>query len=155
MERISKHISYKEATFSPTAIRLGIKNTPNKFELDLMKKVAENVFEPLREWYGKPIKINSFFRCEALNKAVKGSKTSQHRYGEAIDIDANEDNFKIALWIKQNLDFDQLIIEGVDDERNIAWIHISYTTKDRNRNKVLIMKDNIYYPFETHSEKLL
>jgi len=155
MENISKHISYKEATFSPTAVRRGIDNKPNDFELKRMKLVAEKVFEPVREWYGKPIKVNSFFRNEALNKAVRGSKTSQHRWGEAIDIDANEDNLKIALWIKQNLDFDQLIIEGVDDKRNIAWVHVSYTTPDRNRKQVLIMKENIYYPFDTYSAKLL
>jgi len=143
MENISKHISYKEATLSPTAVRLGIKNDPSEHDLQRMKLVAENVFEPLREWYGKPIKVNSFFRGEALNKAVKGSKTSRHRFGEAIDIDANEDNLKIALWIKQNLDFDQLIIEGVDNKRNIAWVHVSYTSKDRNRKQVLIMKENI------------
>jgi len=155
MEKISKHISYKEATFSATAERRWIKNNPSEHDLQRMKLVAENVFEPLREWYGKPIRVNSFFRCEELNKAVRGSKTSQHRFGEAIDIDADEDNLKLALWIKQNLDFDQLIIEGVDDRRNIAWVHVSYTCRDRNRNQVLIMKENKYYPFDTHSEKLL
>lgn len=154
-DNISKHISYKEATHSATAIRKGIDNSPTDFELQRMKIVANEVFEPLREWYGKPIRINSFFRSVALNRAVGGSKTSQHRWGEAIDIDAGEDNLKIALWIKQNLDFDQLIIEGVDNKRNIAWVHVSYTTPDRNRKQVLIMKDNIYYPFDTYSGKML
>lgn len=155
MNNISKHITYKEATHSATAVRKGIDNSPTDFELQRMKLVAEKVFEPVREWYGKPIRINSFFRSVATNRAVGGSKTSQHRWGEAIDIDANEDNLKIALWIKEKLDFDQLIIEGVDNKKNIAWIHVSYTTPDRNRKQVLIMKDNIYYPFEAYKKLVL
>ena len=80
MEKISEHISYREATRSATAMRRGIDNNPSDFDLKRMKLLAENVFEPLRKWYGKPIRVNSFFRCTELNRAVRGSKTSQHRY---------------------------------------------------------------------------
>jgi hypothetical protein len=131
---ISKHISTEEATGSPTALRLGIKNEPNETVLDAMKHVAENLFEPIREWYGKPIKVNSFYRCPELNKAVNGSKTSGHVLGNSIDISAGTkaENKKIFEFIKESkLDFDQVILEfgGV-------WVHISLR-KSGNRKQVL------------------
>ena len=131
---ISKHISTAEATESATALRLGIKNTPNEVELDAMKYVAENLFEPIREWYDKPIKINSFFRCVALNKAVKGSLTSGHVLGNSIDISGGNkvENKKIFDFIKTSgLDFDQVI-----NEYDYTWIHISLK-KTGNRKQVL------------------
>lgn len=135
MEKISEHISYDEATISPTGLRLGIDNTPSPEDLERMKTVANACFEPLREWYGKPIKVNSFYRCEMLNKVVKGSPTSQHRSGEAIDISAGskEENKKLFDWCKANLVFDQLI-----NEYNYSWIHISFR-KGNNRNQTLII----------------
>ena len=84
---ISKHISYKEGVYSNTAIRKGIDNTPNDEQLKNMELIAEKVFEPLREWVGGPIKINSFFRSPELNTAIGGSSKSQHCKGQAIDID--------------------------------------------------------------------
>ena len=84
---ISKHISYKEATHSATALRRDLDNTPNEDQLKCMKEVAENLFEPLREWVGGGIKINSFFRGEPVNTAIGGSTKSQHMKGQAIDID--------------------------------------------------------------------
>jgi len=142
MEAISKNISYKEATFSPTAVRKGIDNTPDKDTLSRMQLVAERCFEPIRTFYGKPIKINSFYRCEILNKEIGGSDSSQHCSGEAIDIDADKDNLKIFNWILQNLDFDQLIYE-FGNEKEPDWIHISYTEQRANRNQVLkAIKEN-------------
>jgi urease beta subunit len=131
---ISKHITLQEATESATALRMGIKNVPNEVELDAMKFVAKNLFEPIREWYDKPIKINSFYRCLALNKAVKGSVTSGHVLGNSIDISAGNkvENKKIFEFIKlSGLDFDQVILEfgGV-------WVHISLK-KSGNRKQVL------------------
>jgi hypothetical protein len=133
---ISKHISYDEATISPTALRLGIDNTPPDNILEAMKAVSESCFEPIREWYGKPIKVNSFYRCPELNKAVKGSATSQHVKGEAIDITAGsrDENKKIYEWAKANLIFDQLI-----NEYNFSWVHISFK-KGNNRNQTLVIK---------------
>ena len=84
---ISKHISDKEGVYSVTAIRRGIDNIPNEEQLNNMKLLAEKVFEPLREWVGGPIKINSFFRSPELNTAIGGSHKSQHCKGQAIDID--------------------------------------------------------------------
>lgn len=130
-KNISLHITFDEATKSPTALRHGIDNFPNDIQFMNMQLVAEKCFEPLREWYGKPIKINSFFRCEALNNAVKGAKNSQHVEGKAIDMDAGSkaENKKIFDWCKANLDFDQLIWEY-----DGAWVHISYNgTKNRKQ----------------------
>lgn len=137
MEKISKHISYKEATRSNTAIRKGINNTPDGDQLIAMKLVAEKVFEPMREHFGKPIRINSFLRVSALNVAVGGSKSSQHCKGEAIDMDGLNGltNREIFNYIKDNLDFDQLIWEyGTDKEPD--WVHVSYSANG-NRKQIL------------------
>lgn len=132
MKNISEHISYKEATFSNTALRYGIDNTPNADQLANMELVAKACFEPLRNWYGKPIHINSFFRCDILNKKVKGSKTSQHVEGKAIDIDAGskEENEKLFNWLKDNVQFDQLI-----NEYDFSWVHMSFNL-GKNRKQV-------------------
>ena len=139
MVKISKHISYKEATRSATALRLGIENVPNQYELQNMEMVAKHVFEPLREAVDAPIKINSFFRCEELNKAIGGSTKSQHCQGRAIDIDdvyGNVSNAFMYYYIKDNLDFDQLIWEFGTDH-NPDWVHVSYVDADSNRKRCL------------------
>tara|TARA_R100000458_G_scaffold58535_1_gene66771 strand:- start:471 stop:926 length:456 start_codon:yes stop_codon:yes gene_type:complete len=136
---ISKHISYKEGAYSNTAIRRGIDNNPDSKQLQNMKLIAEKVFEPLREHVGGPIKINSFFRCPELNKAIGGSSKSQHCHGQAMDIDdtyGKMSNSDMYDWIKENLDFDQMIWEFGSDE-NPAWVHISYVSPALNRNRCL------------------
>lgn len=135
---ISKHITYDEATKSPTAIRNGIDNTPSVEIAKNMILVAEKCFEPLREWYCAPIRINSFYRNEELNRLLKGSLSSQHLTGQAIDMDAGEDNKKIFDWCKENLDYDQLIWE-YGTELNPDWVHISYK-KTGNRKEIKIIK---------------
>ena len=137
MENISEHISYKEATVSPTSTRLGIANTPEEFILKRMKKVAEVCFEPIRNHYGKPITVTSMYRSLELNNAIGGSsRTSQHMSGEAIDFDCGKDNKEIFAWIRENIKFDQLIWEyGNDLEPD--WIHISFTEQRENRGQVL------------------
>ena len=139
MDRISTHISYKEAVFSRTALRLDIDNTPDGYELGNMNGVAHNIFEPLREWVGGPIKINSFFRDKALNTAIGGRSRSQHCQGRAIDLDdtfGHKTNKDMFHYIKDNLNFDQLIWEFGDDI-NPAWIHVSYVNDNENRNRCL------------------
>jgi hypothetical protein len=144
--KISEHISYKEATRSATALRLGIDNTPNEYQLQNMELIAKNVFEPLRKAVGGAIKINSFFRCEDLNKAIGGSSKSQHCQGRAIDIDDNYgymSNNDMYKYIKENLDFDQLIFEFPDENGNASWIHVSYVDADSNRKRCLkAIKEN-------------
>ena len=136
---ISKHVSYKEGVYSNTATRRGIDNTPNDEQLNNMESIAEEVFEPLRVWVGGPIKINSFFRSPDLNTAIGGSSKSQHCKGQAMDIDdtfGKATNAEMYHFIKDNLDFDQMIWEfGSDD--NPDWIHVSYVSEDDNRRRCL------------------
>lgn len=137
--RISKHISYKEATQSQTATRKGISNDPDAYQLQNMQLLAEKVFEPLREHFGVPIAINSFFRSQKLNKAIGGAAGSQHTQGRAIDIDdtlGGVSNKQMFDYIKNHLDFDQLIWE-FGDNNNPAWVHVSYVSETENRRRVL------------------
>ena len=136
---ISKHISYKEGLYSNTATRRGIDNTPDDDQLSNMELVAEEVFEPLRSYVGGPIKINSFFRCPELNTAIGGSHKSQHCKGQAMDIDdtfGRCTNAEMYHFIKENLNFDQMIWEFGDDD-NPDWVHVSYVSDKDNRNRCL------------------
>ena len=136
---ISRHISYKEGVYSRTATRLNIDNKPNDDQMQNMCLIAEEVFEPLRVWVGGPIKINSFFRSPELNKAIGGSTKSQHCHGQAIDLDdtfGRATNAEMYEFIRKYLDFDQMIWE-FGDEDNPDWVHISYVSEDKNRNRCL------------------
>ena len=136
---ISKHVSYKEGVYSNTATRRGIDNTPNDEQLDNMELIANEVFEPLRMWVDGPIKINSFFRSPDLNTAIGGSSKSQHCKGQAMDIDdtfGKATNAEMYHFIKDNLDFDQMIWEFGDDD-NPNWVHISYVSEEDNRRRCL------------------
>jgi len=138
--KLSKHLSIKEVTKSSTAARLGIDNTPTVTHLEALKHVATNVFEPLRLHFGVPIGVSSGYRGEELNKAIGGSKRSQHCKGQALDIDADIygviTNADIFNRIKNHLDFDQLIWEfGTDNEP--AWVHVSYVPDGLNRGEIL------------------
>ena len=118
---------------------MGIENKPGGYELVHMEIIAERIFEPLREWVGGPIRINSFYRGPKLNKAIGGSKRSQHMEGRAMDLDdtyGHKTNAEMFNYIKQNLDFDQLIWEFGTDE-NPNWIHVSYVSEDSNRQRCL------------------
>ena len=137
--KISDHISYKEGIKSNTALRKGIDNTPNRYEQTNMEVTAEKIFEPLRKWVGGPIKINSFYRCEELNRTIGGSSKSQHCQGRAIDLDDTfgyKSNAAMFDYIRNNLSFDQLIWEFGDDN-NPAWVHVSYVSEDQNRVRVM------------------
>ena len=136
---ISKHISYKEGVYSRTATRLSINNKPNDEQMQNMCLIAEEVFEPLRSWVGGPIKINSFFRSPELNKAIGGSTKSQHCHGQAIDLDdtfGRATNAEMYEFIRKYLDFDQMIWE-FGDEDNPDWVHVSYVSPEKNRNRCL------------------
>lgn len=130
-----KYFTIEEMTKSSTATAKGIDNTPSEEGVLKLQKLIEAVLDPLREWYGKPIRVNSGFRCEALNEAVGGSDTSQHRLGEAADITVGtkKGNKKLFEYIKDNLPFDQLI-----NESNFSWVHVSYR-EGRLRKQVLAL----------------
>jgi len=138
-DRISEHVSLKEGIKSRTATRLNIDNVPRDLDLINMKIIAEKVFEPLRDFVGGPISINSFYRSPKLNSAIGGSTSSQHCIGCAIDIDDTygyKTNAEMFEYIKCNLDYDQMIWEFGDDN-NPDWVHISYITEDTNRRRCL------------------
>lgn len=137
--KISDHISFKEAVRSNTATRKGIENTPPQEIIEKMKITAKNVFEPVRNHFGIPIRVNSFYRSVRLNQAIGGSPWSQHCKGEAIDIDdtiGGLTNKQMFNFIKSNVDFDQLIWE-FGTNQNPAWIHVSYKSPEKNRKIIL------------------
>jgi len=105
-----------------------------------MKLLAVKVFEPLREWAGGPIRINSFYRGPELNKAIGGSSKSQHCHGQAMDIDdvyGHKTNAEMFNYIRSNIEFDQMIWE-FGDHKNPDWVHISYVNPGENRNRCLV-----------------
>ena len=148
MKKISKHISYKEATNSDYAKKYSIKNKPDEDQIENMKILAKEVFEPLREWVGGPIKVNSMFRSAELNSGIKGSLKSSHLKGQATDITSMgcKTNLEMFHYIKDNLDFDQLIWEFGNEP---VWLHVSYKSKKDNRKQVLVTKrKGIYKVYE-------
>ena len=139
MKKISKHISYKEGVRSDYAKKHKIENEPNDEQLENMKLIAKEVFEPLRKWVGGPIKVNSFFRSEDLNTGIGGSKTSSHLKGQAIDLTTMglKTNAEIFYYIKDNLEYDQLIWEY--GRVNPKWIHVSFNSV-KNRKQAFRVK---------------
>ena len=133
-----KYFSIEELCHSDTADRLGIVNEPTYTQLVAMRRLIDKVLDPVRELYGAPIYINSGFRCEALNKAVKGASTSQHKKGEAADIDTKKgqaENMRLYnMIIRSEIDYDQLINEDPDKNGQPNWIHISYRLDETQRH---------------------
>ena len=132
-----KYFTIKELTTSSTATRLKIDNTPTEEVVNNLELLVNNILDKIREAYGKPITVNSGYRCPKLNTAIGGSKTSQHITGKAADItvgnrQANRSLFQFIQ--KLDLPFDQLI-----DEYNYKWVHISYDP-NRNRKQILHLK---------------
>jgi hypothetical protein len=137
--QLSKHLSLAEIMRSETAKRRGINNQPTAEHLENFKLLAEKVFEPIREHFKVPIHISSGYRSKALNTAIKGSLSSQHCSGEAIDIDMDGTsitNAQIFNYIKDNLSFDQLIWEFGTD-KNPDWVHVSYESNGKQRKQML------------------
>jgi zinc D-Ala-D-Ala carboxypeptidase len=158
MQKISDHITYNEATYSDTAKRFGIDNNPTFEQLVNMVVTAGKLFEPVRTHFDVPIHVASFFRSEVLNIVIGGSTTSDHMTGESMDIDADKynkiRNKHIFDYVKDNLDFDQLIAENVSEDKwtDVGWIHFSYK-KERNRKQVLLSEwlngKRVYYPYDS------
>ena len=135
--RLSKNLTLAEVTKSATAKRKGISNEPTIEHMENLKALAENIFQPLRDYFGVPIAVSSGYRSVELNKAIGGSSTSQHCKGEAIDIDVygNLTNADVFSYLKDHTEFDQLIWE-YGDEKQPDWVHCSYT-RVKNRGQVL------------------
>jgi putative chitinase len=137
--QLSQHFNLKEFTKSETATRKRIDNTPNLEHANNLKMVCENILEPVRKHFGKPVRINSGYRGPALNKAVGGSAKSQHCNGEAVDFEIDGlPNPDLAKWVADNCDFDQIILEFYDPKEgpNSGWVHASYS-KGKNRKQKL------------------
>lgn len=129
-----KHFTIAELCRSNTADRFAIDNRCRKEHVVNLTRLVENVLDPLRDAYGKPIIVNSGFRSEALNRKIGGSPTSDHMKGMAADITGGnpKENRRLFYLIQElRLPFDQLI-----DEKNFSWVHVSYRGSD-NRNQVL------------------
>lgn len=139
--KISNNLSLAEVIKSNTAIKNGIDNSPTEEHLENLKTIAEKVFQPIREHFNVPIGVSSAYRSIKLNNVIGGSSYSQHCFGEALDLDADifgkVTNKQIFEFIKDNLEFDQLI-----EEFNYSWIHVSYK-KEGNRKMILkAVKEN-------------
>jgi hypothetical protein len=137
--QLSKNLSLAEVMRSETAKRKGVSNMPTEAHIANFKLLAEKVFQPIREHFGVPIHISSGYRSAALNKAIGGAASSQHCSGEAIDIDMDGTavtNAQIFNYIKDNLEFDQLIWEFGTDA-NPDWVHVSYESTGKQRKQIL------------------
>jgi len=149
---ITNNLTLAELINSQTAISKKIDNSPTNEHLNNLVEIANNIFQPLRDGIGKPIRISSGYRSEKLNKAVGGSSTSQHSKGQALDLVATDGyiNKDIFDFIKNNLDFDQLIWE-FGTNQNPDWVHVSYV-KGKNRKQILKavkrLNKTVYLPYK-------
>ena len=133
--KLSKHFSLEELCKSQTATRLGIDNlAKDENVITNLKIICENILEPIRENYGIPFSPNSAYRSPKLNNAVGSSHKSQHLKGQAVDIEIPSiDNYELAQWIRNNLDFDQLILEFFNGEPSSGWVHVSFAEENRKQ----------------------
>lgn len=152
--QLSKNLSLSEVIRSESAKRRGLSNMPTQEHIKNLQLLAEKIFQPIRDHFGKPIHISSGYRSNALNRAIGGAASSQHCSGEAIDIDMDGTditNAQIFEFIKDNLEFDQLIWE-FGNKINPDWVHVSYESTGKQRKQILIAKKvltkTIYSPFK-------
>lgn len=142
MEQFTKNFSYDELIASSTAKRLGLDNTPTPEEKERLRQLAEDILQPIRDAWKAPIVVTSGYRSEAVNKAVGGVKTSQHRLGEAADIKVGgkDRNKKLFNFIYKMISKGDIKVGQLIDEYNYQWIHISLPRKNKENNQVLHIK---------------
>ena len=140
--RLSKNFTYDELVYSATAERLGLDNTPNEKELDNLKRLANEVLQPIRDKWGRAIIVTSGFRSEKVNKAVGGVKTSQHRLGEAADLKIGSKSRNKALFnfILDMINKGELVCGQLIDEYGYSWVHISLPRSGKPNNQVFHIK---------------
>ena len=138
MTQLSANFTLRELTKSDTADRLDIDNTPNEEQIESLRLLCENILQPVRDHFGKPVKINSGFRCPALNQATGGSATSDHCKGQACDFEIDGvSNPELAEWIESNLKYTQLILEFyTQGQPNSGWVHCSFNPSKIGRAHV-------------------
>lgn len=148
---LTKNFTLAEMTKSETALRHDMDNTPGEQEIAALKVLAENVLQPVRDHFGKGVKVNSGFRHPEVNAKVGGSKNSDHCRGQAADIEIpGIPNAELAAWIRDNLEFRQLILEfytpGIPDS---GWVHVSFVPEDNKKQVLTATKQNgktVYLP---------
>lgn len=141
--KLSANFSVSELTRSQTATRKGIDNTPNDEQLENLKDLCENVLQPIRDHFGKPVRISSGLRVPELNTAIGGSTTSDHCKGMAADIEIpGVDNKELAEWIGETLEFRQLILEFYTGTPDSGWVHVSYDKNDNKQQVLTATKQN-------------
>lgn len=140
MEQFTKNFSYDELIASATAKRLGLDNTPNEQEKEKLRKLAEEILQPIRDAWKSPIIVNSAFRSEAVNKAVGGVKNSQHRLGEAADITigGRDRNRKLFNFIYKLINQGKIKVGQLIDEYNYSWIHVSLPRNNGKPNNQIL-----------------
>lgn len=149
--QLTNNFSLAEMVKSETALRHDMDNTPGEAEIENLKRLAEKVLQPVRDHYGKGVKVNSGYRHPEVNAKVGGSKTSDHCKGQAADIEIpGVPNADLAQWIAENLDFTQVILEfytqGIPDS---GWVHVSYDPQNLKKQTLTAVKQNgktVYLP---------
>ena len=141
--KLSKNFSLKELTKSTTAVRHNINNTPDQEQLINLAVLTNCVLQRVRDAHGR-VDVNSGLRVLELNRKIGSSDNSQHVLGMAADIECPAvDNFELAKWINNNLDFDQLILEFYTaGEPTSGWVHVSYNRDGSNRKKAMTAVKN-------------
>lgn len=139
---LSANFTLKELTRSDTADRLDIDNTPNEEQIESLRLLCENILQPVRDHFGKPVKINSGFRCPALNQATGGSATSDHCKGQACDFEIDGvSNPDLAQWVADNLKYTQLILEFyTQGQPNSGWVHASFNPESLKCQELTAVK---------------
>ena len=148
---LTANFSLHEMTKSEAAIRLGLDNTPSEAITDSLRVLCEQVLQPIRDHYGKGVKVNSAYRSPETNKAVGGSPVSDHCKGQASDIEIpGVPNAELAQWIEANLPYTQLILEfytqGIPDS---GWVHVSYDANNLKKQSLTAIKKDgktVYLP---------
>lgn len=144
--RLSPHFTLQELTKSQTALRMGLNNTPNPEQVEALKRLCEAILEPCRKHFKRSFVPSSGFRSKALCKAIGSSPKSQHAKGEAVDFEIRTvPNYELAVFIRDNLEFDQLILEHYDGvDPNSGWVHVSYRGDGKNRKECLSYDGSTY-----------
>lgn len=146
-DKLSSHFTLGELIKSETAERKGIDNMPPEHLILKLKRLCIEVLEPIRVHYNKPFRPNSGYRSPELNTEVGGASSSQHCKAEAVDIEIpGISNYELAVWVKDNLNFDQVILECYrQGEPNSGWVHISLKDEgDINRAIALTYSNRVY-----------
>lgn len=149
--KLTENFSLAEMTKSETAARRDLDNTPSEVEIENLRKLTENVLQPVRNHFAKGVKVNSGYRAPEVNAAVGGSRTSDHCKGQAADIEIpGVANAELAQWVVDNCEFRQVILEfytpGIPDS---GWVHVSYVEGDNKKQVLTAMKENgktVYKP---------